>query len=144
MGPGSEASLQRLADAAVAFSGGFLTRRGLLAQWRRRLESSLFFASADAVLLALGRSSKGSAVATRWGSGKSVPAPLIDAADVTPDPSFAVVPVSAASVDSTHFCTDFENACSDCADGGILEGLAAILAEDEEAAQAMHGHEDVP
>jgi hypothetical protein len=142
MGPGSEASLQRLADAAVAFSGGFLTRRGLLAQWRRRLESSLFFASADAVLCALGRSSKGSAVATRWGSGKPVPAALIDAVDGTP--SLAVVPVSAASADSTHFCSDFEDACFDCADGGILEGLEAILAEDEEAAQAMHGHEDVP
>ena len=67
----------------------------------------------------------------------------MDAVDGTPDASTAVAVVSAASVDTQYFGPDFEDACPECADGGIHEGLAALLAEDEEAAQAMHGHEDV-
>ena len=84
LGRGSETTLRRLADAAVSASGGILTRRGVLAQWRRRLESSLLFAAADAVLCALGRSTKGAQTAVRWGAGGPVPAPLVDAVDTPP------------------------------------------------------------
>ena len=100
------------------------------------MESSLFFASADAVLCALGRGSKGSAAAARWSCSKPVPEALMDAVDGTPGTAATIAAVTTATVDS-------ENACPDCADGDIIEGLAALLAEDEEAALAMHGHGDV-
>ena len=81
LGPGSESTLQRLADAAVASSAGILSRRGLLAQWRRRLEAALLFASADAILCATGRGTKGAQFAARWGATRPVPAPIADAVD---------------------------------------------------------------
>ena len=46
------AGLERLAAAAAAVPQ-VATKRGLVARWRRRLEMSLQFACADAVLLAL-------------------------------------------------------------------------------------------
>ena len=66
MGHESEGHLQRLAEAAAGVAGGYDTRRGLAARWRRRLEASLMFAKADAVLCALGRSEGGARTTARW------------------------------------------------------------------------------
>ena len=66
MGAESEAHLQGLAAAAAACTGGFQTRRGLAARWRRRLEAALLFSTADAVLCALGHSTEGAKTAARW------------------------------------------------------------------------------
>ena len=118
LGEESDRTLQRLADAAAANSNGFTTRRGLAARWRRRLEAALLFASADTVLCALGRGTQGSRVAAPWCSTSAVPPAtqaMLEDAEV------------AASAD--------ELAHEDC----LHDGLAALLAEDEEAAQAMHG-----
>ena len=78
MGAESMASLQRLADAAIstAATQSVLTRKGLLAQWRRRMEANLHFAAADAILNALSQSEVGRQTATRWCATTSVPAPL--------------------------------------------------------------------
>ena len=176
LGPHSEATLQRLADAAVSSSGGYLTRKGLLSQWRRRLESSLLFAAADAVLCALGRSSRGAAVATRWGSTRPVPAPIVDAVDShtatncagagadCPDHSRAsgadastAVATAAAAGQVPATCADAPAFSSevpgiqeagpdswggpddhDLEEGCVLEGLAALIAEDDEAALFLH------
>ena len=46
------AGLERLAAAACAVPQ-VVTKRGVVARWRRRLESALLFATSDAVLLAL-------------------------------------------------------------------------------------------
>ena len=125
LGLGSEATLQRLATAAVASSGGVLTRRGLLARWRRRLECSLFFAAADAVLCALGRSEKGAQLATHLCSGRE---PIADhgctAARVSCPPVVDAPDQSTGDLDCEEEC--------------LQEGLEALLAEDEEAAQYLH------
>ena len=76
LGPASMRALQRLADAAAASSGGLLNRTALLAKWRRHLEGALLFASADAMLCALGRSQAGAQTAARWGSATPPPPPL--------------------------------------------------------------------
>lgn len=66
MGVESASHLQRLADAAASVTGGYDTRRGLAARWRRRLEAALMFSLADAALCALGKSTGGARTTARW------------------------------------------------------------------------------
>ena len=80
MGNESDAHLQRLADVAVGVAAGTDTRRGLLAQWRRRMEQTLMFAKADAVLCALGKSDRGTRTTAKWCAARQ----LDSAAQCTP------------------------------------------------------------
>ena len=66
MGQESERHLQRLADVAAGIAGGYQTRKGMLSLWRRRLEHTLMFAKADAILCALGKSEKGARTTAAW------------------------------------------------------------------------------
>ena len=118
LGAKSELTLRRLADAAAEHVGGFGTRQGLVMRWRRRCEAALFFSSADAVLCALGHSAAGARTAANWCARGT---------------AAASAATSAPAAAALALCHDPD--AEDC----VHDGLAALLAEDEEAAQAMHG-----
>ena len=159
LGTASIASLQRLADAAVAASGGILNRTALLARWRRRLEGALFFATADAILCALGRSQKGAQLAARWAATTPAPLPLTHhldgcvpaaptavAAGTEPAPAASTATAAGAPLSATRAAADFSAAIltgdPSTGDGGsdadlfaescLAEGLAALLEDDPE------------
>ena len=153
LGPGSESTLQRLADAAVTSTSGLLSRRGILAQWRRRLEASLLFASADAVLCATGRGAKGAQFAARWCATRPVPAPIADAVDCQPArPNRGVLVQNCQNRQPARpnrgVSPPFVSPPIDCPDESVRglelekeclqEGLEALIAEDEEAAWYLH------
>ena len=131
LGIASVASLQRLADAAVAASGGLLNRTALLARWRRRLEGALYFAAADALLCALGRSQKGALLASRWAANAPAPLPLahhLDGGEL-PVAEDQLVPLPEEPSMSDGVLDEDEVVCA---------GLEALLAEDEEASRHLH------
>ena len=156
LGDASMQSLQRLAEAAAAASGGLLNSTTLLVRWRRRLEGALLFSSADALLCAMGRSQSGAQLAARWGAATPAPAPLSAMLDGmapashaaghtecrafctgTPTAAAPMRPhVQALAVDSVVPSQGAPPTCGGdtpedlFAEGCIAEGLAALLEED--------------
>ena len=131
MGAESEAHLQSLADAAAACAGGFHTRRGLAARWRRRLEAALLFSTADAVLCALGRSTEGARTAARWCAQRMEasdrPALMHDAEARAPD----LQACTAEPEDA--FATRADTARHEAEAFALEECLAECLSADEDA-----------
>ena len=70
LGPAGKATLDRLAEAAVAARPGATTKRQLVLRWRRRLEAALLFAVGDSILLALGGSAVGTVAAHAFCAGQ--------------------------------------------------------------------------
>ena len=66
LGDEEVAALQRVADVAAGYDAGTETRRGLQLRWRRRLETALFFATADCIQCALDGDAGGRSVLSKW------------------------------------------------------------------------------
>ena len=128
------ASLQRLAEAAVvaAPAQGILTRQGVVAQWRRRMETALQFAAADAILNALSQSDAGRQAATRWCSTRPVPAPLVAYVDgngeqAQPQPTEEQ---PRTTTQETHASNSQLCRASDAVDCDLETGLGDIITAD--------------
>ena len=138
LGPESIASLQRLADAAIttAATHCVLTRQGVMAQWRRRLEAALQFAAADAVLNALSQSEGGRQTATRWCSVAPPPEPLQAYVDGLPEPDRPRPPAPESQQRGDVHATNSQLCrASDAAGCDLEAGLGDIIAADALAAE---------
>ena len=135
LGLESITSLQRLADAAAtcAATHSVLTRQGIMAQWRRRLEAALQFAAADAVLNALSQSEAGRQTATRWCSPAQVSPPLAARVDEAGHAAAPGVPTGEAPTQPHLPMHDLNSqlcrAC-DTTSCDLEEGLGDIIAAD--------------
>ena len=141
--------MQRLADAAAEAATGHsvLTRQGLVAQWRRRLEVALHFAAADAILNALSQHEVGRQVATRWSACKPVPASFAEFVDLHGSRRGQAVPQES---ESSSLPLVVRNDCNLEEDlGNLITGedfevtratpAAALLTADEDAAWQLFG-----
>ena len=149
LGRESTDAMQRLADAAAEAATGHsvLTRQGLVAQWRRRLEVALHFAAADAILNALSQHEVGRQVATRWSACKPVPASFAEFVDLHGSRRGQAVPQES---ESSSLPLVVRNDCNLEEDlGNLITGedfevtratpAAALLTADEDAAWQLFG-----